>query len=103
GQNRAVTELEDVLHILRDCTIAKDIWNQVTTVLRDENGGWISGYNRYLGKCSIFNTELWGILERLKLSRHQGHDKIIIQSDSLEVVKAIQGSISTTLNSALIR
>ncbi|MFQ6640353.1 hypothetical protein Gotur_015800 [Gossypium turneri] len=40
-------------------------------VLRDENGGWISGYNRYLG--------------------------------NLEVVKAIQVSISTTSNSALIR
>ncbi|MBA0839310.1 hypothetical protein Goarm_005053, partial [Gossypium armourianum] len=37
------------------------------------------------------------------LIRHRGHDKVIIQSDSLEVVKAIQGSVLDILYSALIR
>ncbi|MBA0675013.1 hypothetical protein Goari_016580, partial [Gossypium aridum] len=36
-------------------------------VVRDANGDWIFGYNRCLGKCSIFNAELWGILEGLRL------------------------------------
>lgn len=27
-------------------------------VLRDRNGEWIIGYNKYLGKCSILDTEL---------------------------------------------
>ncbi|MBA0671874.1 hypothetical protein Goklo_007497 [Gossypium klotzschianum] len=72
-------------------------------VVRDENGDWIFGYNRYLGKCSIFYAELWGILEGLKLIQRKSHDNVIIQSNNLEVVKAIQGRVYTTLNSALIR
>ncbi|MFQ6664542.1 hypothetical protein Gotur_031616 [Gossypium turneri] len=72
-------------------------------VLRDENGDWIAGDNCYFGNCSIFNAKFWSNLEGLKLSQRRGHDNIIIQSDSLEVAKAIQGSISTTLNSTLIR
>ncbi|KAH1121547.1 hypothetical protein J1N35_004707 [Gossypium stocksii] len=72
-------------------------------VVRDENGDWIFGYNRCLGKCLIFYAELWGILEGLKLIQRRGHDIVTIQSDNLEVVQAIQGSVSSTLNSALIR
>ncbi|XP_040960272.1 uncharacterized protein [Gossypium hirsutum] len=136
---------EDILHILRDCTSAKDIWNQVIPASRDEpigcyepsfedqaignrvlfniddamqldsenvavggvicdeNEDWIFGYNQYLGKYSIFYVELWGILEGLKLIQRRGHDKVIIQSDNLEVVKDILGSVSTALNSVFIR
>ncbi|KAK5802901.1 hypothetical protein PVK06_030530 [Gossypium arboreum] len=99
---------EDILHILRDCAVAKEVWNQVLPVLkvdakrsfnctieeepfedpiflttdgavqietgngaasgiiRNANGDWILGYNRHLGKCSIFNAKLWGILEGLR-------------------------------------
>ncbi|MBA0648959.1 hypothetical protein Goklo_016580 [Gossypium klotzschianum] len=48
-------DLEDILHIIRDCTTAKAIWRQ-----------------------------------GLKLIQRGGHDKVIIQSDRLEVVKALQ-------------
>lgn len=71
--------------------------------IRDVNGDWIFGHNRYLGNCSIFYAELWRILEGLKLIQRGGHDKVIIQSDSLKVVKALQGSSNTVSNSALIR
>ncbi|KAK5819060.1 hypothetical protein PVK06_024017 [Gossypium arboreum] len=72
-------------------------------VVRDANGNWIFGYNLYLGKCFIFNAELWGILERLRLIQRRDHDEIIIQFDSMEVVKAILDSSSTEANSTLIR
>ncbi|MBA0854388.1 hypothetical protein Goshw_029875, partial [Gossypium schwendimanii] len=29
------------------------------------DGLWIAGYNRYLGFCSVFDAELWGILDGL--------------------------------------
>ncbi|MBA0819981.1 hypothetical protein Gohar_021215 [Gossypium harknessii] len=67
-------ELEDTLHIVRDYTAANDVWNKVIIgnaasrgVIRNKNGDRVFGYNRYLGKCSIFYVELWGILEGLKL------------------------------------
>ncbi|MBA0597515.1 hypothetical protein Gorai_007318 [Gossypium raimondii] len=72
-------------------------------VARDMNGEWLFGFNRYLGKCLIFDAELWSIFEGIKLVQRRGHDTVIILSDSLDLVQAIQGSISSTLNSALIR
>ncbi|MBA0580765.1 hypothetical protein Gorai_022969, partial [Gossypium raimondii] len=60
-------ETEDTLHVLRDCSIAKEAWMHVVPieqqnsgpshwecfsggVLRDQAGNWILGYNRYLDK-----------------------------------------------------
>lgn len=69
-------------------------------VVLDENGDWIFGYNRHLEKSSVFNIELWSILDGLQ---RRGHDRVIIQSDSLEAVRTTQDSASTTSIYALIR
>ncbi|KAK5818499.1 uncharacterized protein LOC108477987 [Gossypium arboreum] len=61
------------------------------------------GYNRFLGTCSIFEAELWGILDGLKLIQRRGHNNVIIHSDSLEVVKAIHECGSKGSTSAMIR
>ncbi|MBA0559072.1 hypothetical protein Golob_016052, partial [Gossypium lobatum] len=55
-------------------------------VVQDENGVWI-----------------FGILDGLNLIERRGHDNVIIQSDSLEAVRAIQDSVSIILNYVLIR
>ncbi|KAH1098884.1 hypothetical protein J1N35_015805 [Gossypium stocksii] len=56
-------------------------------VVRDKEGNWIVGYHRFLGKCAIFDAELWGILDGLKIIQRRGRVHVIIQMDSLEVVK----------------
>ncbi|KAH1083299.1 hypothetical protein J1N35_023060, partial [Gossypium stocksii] len=56
----------------------------------------------YLEMCSIFDAAFWGILEGLKLIQRRGHDRVIILLDSLDVIRAIQGSNFATSNSALI-
>ncbi|MBA0854915.1 hypothetical protein Goshw_006589, partial [Gossypium schwendimanii] len=53
-------------------------------VIRNGNGEWIMGYDRYLGKCSIFDAELWGILDGLALFQYRRYDDVMIQTDSLE-------------------
>ncbi|MBA0849420.1 hypothetical protein Goshw_015750, partial [Gossypium schwendimanii] len=72
-------------------------------MVRDQNGGWILGFNRYLGNYSVFDAELCGILDGLTLLIDQGHDNVLIQTDNLEVAQAIQESFSDGSNSALIR
>lgn len=72
-------------------------------IVRDKDGNRIAGFHRFLGKCSVFDADLWDILDGLKLVQRRGHDQVIILSDCLEVVKAILGSSSTSSNSALIR
>ncbi|MBA0641643.1 hypothetical protein Goklo_026174 [Gossypium klotzschianum] len=63
----------------------------------------VIGYNRFLRNCLIFDVELWGILDGLKLIQRKGHSNVVIHSDSLEVVKAFHGNVSKISNSALIR
>ncbi|MBA0828453.1 hypothetical protein Goarm_013125, partial [Gossypium armourianum] len=56
----------------------------VGRIMCDEKEDWVFGYNRFIGKCSIFYAELWGILDGLKLIQRRDHDKVIIESDNLE-------------------
>ncbi|KAK5802987.1 hypothetical protein PVK06_030624 [Gossypium arboreum] len=72
-------------------------------IVRDKKGNWIADFHRFIGKCSVFDAKIWGILDGLKLVQRRGHDQVIILSDCLEVVKAIIGSSSTSSNSALVR
>ncbi|MBA0800863.1 hypothetical protein Gohar_011275, partial [Gossypium harknessii] len=72
-------------------------------VVCDRNGDWIFGYDRHLGQCSVFNAELWGILDGLMLLQKQGYKKVVIQSDNLQVVKAIQDNLLEDSNLVLIK
>ncbi|MBA0811146.1 hypothetical protein Gohar_003075 [Gossypium harknessii] len=77
----------------------------VTTggVICDHNGKWILGFNRYLGMCLVLEAELWAIYDGLDLTLDQGHDKVLINTNSMEVVWAIQDMHSKDSNSTLIR
>ncbi|MBA0863273.1 hypothetical protein Goshw_018898, partial [Gossypium schwendimanii] len=72
-------------------------------VVRNQKGKWIIGYNRFLGSCSVFKAELWGILDGLNLLIDCGLDNVMIHSNSIEVVMAIQESSTGRSNTALIR
>ncbi|MBA0739610.1 hypothetical protein Gogos_012865, partial [Gossypium gossypioides] len=69
--------------------------------IRDKDGSWILGYNQFVGPCSILDAELWGILKGLVITLDRGFDSMIILSDSLEAVQAIQGSFAKFLNFTL--
>ncbi|MBA0804916.1 hypothetical protein Gohar_004470 [Gossypium harknessii] len=80
-------ELEDVNHVLRDCSAAKDVWAQI--ILAKRHIHFFSG-NLRLGICFIFYAELWGSLDGLPLLQGKQCERVLIQIDSLEVVNAIQ-------------
>ncbi|MBA0855204.1 hypothetical protein Goshw_010617 [Gossypium schwendimanii] len=61
------------------------------------------GCNRYLGKYSVLDAELWGILDGLTLIHYRRYEGVMIQIDSLEAVKTIQHSSLMSSNSALIK
>ncbi|MBA0571192.1 hypothetical protein Golob_004776 [Gossypium lobatum] len=56
-----------------------------------------------LGSCSILDADLWGILDGLVLLIDQGYDNMLIQTDTLEAVKAIKESPSNGSNSTSVR
>ncbi|MBA0611137.1 hypothetical protein Godav_011841 [Gossypium davidsonii] len=97
-------EFEDMINVLRNCPAAKDVWMHVLPnqlkqreigyaatggAVRDGDGNWIMGFSRYLGVCSLFKAEVWGILDGILILLNKGYRRAIIQNDNLEVVQAL--------------
>ncbi|MFQ6668200.1 hypothetical protein Gotur_033941 [Gossypium turneri] len=61
-------------------------------VLKDRHGGWILGFNKSLGHYSVFNAELWGVLDGLRILQSQNYNGVVIRVDSQEALQAIQES-----------
>ncbi|MBA0752956.1 hypothetical protein Gogos_005624, partial [Gossypium gossypioides] len=72
-------------------------------VVRKQNGDWILGFNHYLGDCSVFEVELWGVMNGLILLKRRGFNKVLIHTDSLEVVNAFQDRQLANSSSILMR
>ncbi|MBA0812511.1 hypothetical protein Gohar_026477, partial [Gossypium harknessii] len=84
-----------------DCTLKDLVKSDDEVVARDTRnasaggmlwgqlGNWIMGFNRYLGKCSPFEAELWGILDELFLLLNEGYKRETIQTDNLDMVQAL--------------
>lgn len=58
-------------------------------VLRDQGGNWILRYNSYLGKCSLFEAELWGVLDGILLLLNKGYRQATVQIDNAEVAMVL--------------
>ncbi|XP_061342057.1 uncharacterized protein LOC133288347 [Gastrolobium bilobum] len=52
-------------------------------------GDWISGFSFKIGCCSIFEAELWGIWQGLKLASELKIKKVWLGSDSKEVLSYV--------------
>lgn len=72
-------------------------------VARDVAGNWILGFNHFLGTCSPFVAELWGILVGLLIMLGRGYKRGIIHTDNLEVAKALNENVRDDLGIKVLR
>lgn len=75
----------------------------VGSVLRNQFGEWIVGFNRILSDYSVFDVELSTIRDVLLMLQENGYIKALIQTYCLEVVKAVQDGYLGTSNLTLLR
>ncbi|XP_028757805.1 uncharacterized protein LOC114716910 [Neltuma alba] len=54
--------------------------------IRDENGNWITGFQKRLGRVPSTIAELIGITTGLQICKQQGFDKVLVYTDSLEAI-----------------
>ncbi|KAL4297736.1 hypothetical protein GQ457_12G008990 [Hibiscus cannabinus] len=71
-------------------------------VLRDDNGAWVSGYARYVGRCDALLAELWAIHDGLLLAWDLGFQLVELESDCLEAVRVISSRSNVLSTSALV-
>lgn len=72
-------------------------------VICGQKGEWILGYNHGLRSCSIFEAKLQGILNDLTLITERGHKNILVHTDSLKVIIAVQTGHLESSPSTLVR
>ncbi|CAN1142660.1 Putative ribonuclease H protein At1g65750 [Linum perenne] len=104
---------EDLLHVCRDCNLAKEVWKpapeefitintdgSVTQpnmlaaaggILRDWQGRKVAVFAANLGSCSIMRAELRAAEFGLQLAWKLGFRKIHLQMDSKSAITSIQG------------
>ncbi|KAG8493054.1 hypothetical protein CXB51_010395 [Gossypium anomalum] len=92
------------VHLFADGAVTRDSGNAVAEgAIRDRSGNWILGFTDYLGRCSLLEVELWGILDGILVSLSKGYKKVRIQSDNLDVVKALSMEVSVDSSITVLR
>ncbi|KAK8607988.1 hypothetical protein V6N13_023446 [Hibiscus sabdariffa] len=59
-------------------------------VLRDHTGTWIRGFTRFVGQCSVVESELWGIATGMALAWELGYRQLVIETDSADALRLIE-------------
>ncbi|KAK2430741.1 Polynucleotidyl transferase, ribonuclease H superfamily protein [Trifolium repens] len=59
-------------------------------LIRGETKEWLGGFSKFIGLCSAFVAELWGVFEGLKLAQIKGFEKVEICVDSQAVINGIR-------------
>jgi ribonuclease HI len=59
-------------------------------LIRGENKEWLGGFSKFIGLCSAFVAELWGVFEGLELAQIKGFGKVEICVDSQAVINSIR-------------
>ncbi|MBA0694379.1 hypothetical protein Goari_004685 [Gossypium aridum] len=69
-------------------------WSRSTTggMIRDKIGKWILGYNRFLGKSSVFVIELWGNFERVAVTSKK--ELCLFEAPPLEIQRTLEEDIA---------
>ncbi|KAE8664772.1 hypothetical protein F3Y22_tig00112738pilonHSYRG00339 [Hibiscus syriacus] len=56
---------------------------------RDHNVEWIVGYSRCIGRCSVPNAKLWGLLDDLHLAWNYGARRVVAEMDNAEAITLV--------------
>lgn len=76
--------VENCLHILRDCLMARPVWEQLIPHNLHQH---FFGLN--LGICSVTAAELWSLYHGLMIAWMEGHRKVAVTVDSFAVVTLV--------------
>ncbi|KAL4333466.1 hypothetical protein GQ457_07G012960 [Hibiscus cannabinus] len=71
-------------------------------VFRDNQGKWLFGFTRFVGRCETLLAELWAIHDGLLHAWELGYRCVEVESDCLDAVKIAMARSKTLDRSALV-
>lgn len=73
------------------------------SLIRDEQGQWVAGFTRKIGRANSFIAEAWALRDGLVLCKQMNWTKVIVELDAKVLVDALNNRGShTTMISPLI-
>jgi ribonuclease HI len=66
-------------------------------VIRGNEGEWLHGFSKLIGRGEVYIAELWGAFEGIKLARMMNFAKVEVRIDSVEVVNDITNNKASKL------
>jgi ribonuclease HI len=67
-------------------------------VIRGNEGEWLHGFSKFIGRGDAYIAELWGVFEGIKLARRLNFSKVEVRTDSLGVVRDITNKKASQIN-----
>ncbi|KAK9010099.1 hypothetical protein V6N11_036614 [Hibiscus sabdariffa] len=52
-------------------------------MIRDNNGNFLSSFNKFVSKSNDLQVELWDVFEGISLAWNQGVDRLTVQLDNV--------------------
>lgn len=83
---------ETWVHLFIDGAMERDTEKAATGgIIGDMDGNWLLSFNHYLGNCTPFEAELWGIMDEIFIMLKNGYKRATIQTNNLEVAQILTG------------
>ncbi|KAE8679315.1 hypothetical protein F3Y22_tig00111402pilonHSYRG01195 [Hibiscus syriacus] len=70
--------------------------------VRDPNERWIIGYSKAIGRCSVLDAELWGVVVGLEVAWNLGLRDVMIETDNKDVIQLLQQRKEMNQSSSMI-
>ncbi|KAL4348355.1 hypothetical protein GQ457_17G006980 [Hibiscus cannabinus] len=64
----------------------------IGVVFQDNEGRWLFGFARFVGRCTVLLAELWAIHDGLAQAWMCGHRCVKLESDNLEAVRIVNST-----------
>ncbi|KAK9983118.1 hypothetical protein SO802_032643 [Lithocarpus litseifolius] len=62
-------------------------------LIRDEQGNWVAGYTRRVGKANSFTAEAWALRDGLVLCCQLNLSSIVVESDAKALIDALNNPV----------
>ncbi|KAK5795671.1 hypothetical protein PVK06_036943 [Gossypium arboreum] len=72
-------------------------------VLWDFSGNWVEGFQGFIGRESVVNSELWAILHDLEITLNRGYNKVIMETDCMMAMEMIKEGLGSTHSTTIVR
>ncbi|MBA0629834.1 hypothetical protein Godav_024331, partial [Gossypium davidsonii] len=63
----------------------------------------LEGFQRFIRRGSVVNSELWAILHGLEITLNRGYNKVIIETDCMMAVEMIKECLGSTHSMTIVK